>query len=499
MKSNSIVDNIIFDNIPDITSYTDDINQYDDNINDYNINKSKICDYWKSIPQFEQKSEEWLNQRKGYIGGSEAGAFLGHNHYEPQYKAIEKKLINIPIINKIHTYHGNKYEDVAQSIYEYCRNVRVDNYGFLPYISFDKDFNPIDNKDIINNKILYNLGASPDGITSNYKYDRIHKTKENGIMLEIKCPPNRKINMDKNATIKEIVPIYYYYQVQQQLNVCNLDECDFFQIKVVEYNDTSKYKARELFNKDTNPDCPFKTKDNKFKGAVIQILPESFKGKPVNSEKFNTPELKSLQQQIYDQAKFIIPPRLDMTPKQIKEWIISVKTHNIPDNISDFEKQQYYTIKKGYLFHKVFYWKLDHGRCTRIKRNKEEFNDNLKIYNQMWEYVKFLRNPNNINQHNTYINICNHINQCIEQYNQYHYDFRDKNNYLEKQNNLIMDILNKMFNNNYDNKIVQNSIKDFKKYFDDLTIYKPEYKIKYNKDNESDSDSDDEIIIIRKH
>ena len=60
-----------------------------------------------------------------------------------------------------------------------------------------------------------------------------------------------------------------------------------------------------------------------------------------------------------------------------------------------------------------------------------------------------------------------------------------------------MDILNKMFNNNYDNKIVQNSIKDFKKYFDDLTIYKPEYKIKYNKDNESDSD--DKIIIIRKH
>ena len=480
---------IIFDNIPELKSF----DNKDDELTDYNINKSLICNYWKSIPQFEQKSDEWLNQRKHYIGGSEAGAFLGYNHYEPQYKAIQKKLINIPIINKIHTYHGNKYEDVAILVYEWLRNIRVDSYGFLPH-------NILPNNIKVNNRKNINfIGASPDGITSDYKYDRIHKTKENGIMIEIKCPPNRKINMNLDTTLIQngkdngIIPIYYYYQVQQQMETCELDETDFFQIKLIEYKDTKKYKARELFNKDTDPNCYYKSKDGKFKGAVIQILPNSFKGKPVNNTIFDTPELKSLQQQIYDQAKFIIQPKLDMSPKEIKKWIIDVKNNNIPNNISNFDKENHYIIKNGYSFHKVFYWKLDHGRCTRVKRNINEFNNNLCIYNKMWGYVNFLRN--NIKQQNTYINICNHINQCIEQFNKYNYNFNEQHNYLLTQNNIIMNILKLMMDNDFDSNIVQNAINEYKKYFDDITIYKPDYILKNNFDNYVDDINCNDIVF----
>ena len=58
------------------------------------------------------------------------------------------------------------------------------------------------------------MGASPDGIT------------KDGVMLEIKCPYRR--------TITGVPPIYYVDQVQGQLEVCELDRCDFLECKLEE-------------------------------------------------------------------------------------------------------------------------------------------------------------------------------------------------------------------------------------------------------------------------
>ena len=46
-------------------------------------------------------------------------------------------------------------------------------------------------------------------------------------MLEIKCPPKRKFT--------KTVPKHYWYQMQGQLECCNLEECDFLQVKFSEY------------------------------------------------------------------------------------------------------------------------------------------------------------------------------------------------------------------------------------------------------------------------
>ena len=48
------------------------------------------------------------------------------------------------------------------------------------------------------------MGASPDGIT------------DDGVMVEIKCPPKRKFT--------KTVPPHYKMQVLGQLEVCNLDD-----------------------------------------------------------------------------------------------------------------------------------------------------------------------------------------------------------------------------------------------------------------------------------
>ena len=50
-------------------------------------------------------------------------------------------------------------------------------------------------------------------------------------MVEIKCPPRRKFT--------KTVPSHYWMQVQGQLEVCGLDECDFFQVKIDELVDVA--------------------------------------------------------------------------------------------------------------------------------------------------------------------------------------------------------------------------------------------------------------------
>lgn len=66
------------------------------------------------------------------------------------------------------------------------------------------------------------LGASPDGI-SDYDF----------VMLEIKCPPRRVICGTPTD--------YYWAQMQGQLEVCDLERCDFLECKLAEFNSSDEY------------------------------------------------------------------------------------------------------------------------------------------------------------------------------------------------------------------------------------------------------------------
>lgn len=334
-----------------------DVKQYNDPETEDIIKFRNTVRKLKEIPKHEQKSIQWLKQRSQFIGGSEAGTLIDANHYEPYYKLIVKKISEVPFLNFSAVYVGNKYETIATMLYEYLMNVRVDEYGFIPH-----------------NNISF-IGASPDGIIGEYKYDKKHKTGLVGRMVEIKCAVTRKINMDPTAELLEIVPIYYYPQVQQQLEVCDLEECDFWQVKPTEYNN------RKEFEEDISSKYPFKTKDNKFKGCVIQILPiDKFKGISLIA-----PD-KKLQNKIYANAKFIYPPRLDMTFEELRKWVKYVKNQKIPKGL-----EEYYQMRPGFGFHKVFYWKVDYGRCVTCYRDREWFKKYYPKYEKTWEYVMFLR------------------------------------------------------------------------------------------------------------
>ena len=77
------------------------------------------------------------------------------------------------------------------------------------------------------------FGASPDGIC-----DEGSPNGYTGRMLEIKCPPKRKFTHE--------VPQHYWMQMQGQLEVCDLEECDFFQVKLEEYDSKDDYLSDYL-------------------------------------------------------------------------------------------------------------------------------------------------------------------------------------------------------------------------------------------------------------
>lgn len=159
----------------------------------YERNKVKLSGLI-SMPIVIQKSAEWYEIRKNLITASDFAQALGEGKFGTQKQLYKKKCgfdddafnPNLPPLK-----WGNMFEYVAQTIYSQRNSVTIHEFGIIKHPHYDF------------------FGASPDGIT------------ENGVMLEIKCPFKRKINGE--------IPTQYYYQIQGQLDVCDLDECDYFE------------------------------------------------------------------------------------------------------------------------------------------------------------------------------------------------------------------------------------------------------------------------------
>lgn len=319
--------------------------QHDDIINDDAIELTKRFEILRAIKLPEQRSQEWYDMRDGKITASDGGTVTDDNSHEPQYSFILKKTGNMPFKSNMYCYHGKKYEEIATLIYEYRMNVSSDEFG------------------LIGHPIYKFLGASPDRICNKYKNDGIHLSKYVGRMLEIKCPLSRKIQTD--GEIKDgICPIYYWVQVQLQLECCNLEECDFWQCDIKEYTN------RDDFIADTDLKEPFRALSTGFeKGCLIQLIPRS---KAADHDNY----LKT----VYDDAIFLYPPKIEMTPQDCDIWIAEQmsKYHNNPKYLD-------------FCFDKVIYWKLNMSHCVTIPRDREWFVEKLPIFEKMWNYVKFFR------------------------------------------------------------------------------------------------------------
>lgn len=145
------------------------------------------------IPQYEQRSPEWFAQRKDKLTSSDVDTVLGTNKYQKPIDVLFKKCGMAPDFNGNEaTRHGQKYEDEAIELYCKLYNKKSLSFGLLPHPTISW------------------LGGSPDDIT------------EDGIVIEVKCPLYRKIEMGK-------IPEHYISQVKMNMEICGLDKAVFIE------------------------------------------------------------------------------------------------------------------------------------------------------------------------------------------------------------------------------------------------------------------------------
>ncbi len=114
---------------------------------------------------------------------------------------------------------GKKYEPVSAMVYAHTYGVQLQEYGLLVHTLY-----PF-------------IGASPDGAVVG------PRTSERfGRLLEIKNVVSRVIDGRPSAD--------YWAQMQFQMEVCDIDACDFLETKFVEYVDAAAFRA------DQHPDDP---------------------------------------------------------------------------------------------------------------------------------------------------------------------------------------------------------------------------------------------------
>jgi putative phage-type endonuclease len=263
--------------------------------------------YLKNVYQPEQRTNEWYLFRYNHLTASNAWKTFGTPSskneliYEKcQPMSIEKygpSLVESPMS------WGHKYEPLTVRLYEHLHQTQISDFGCIEHSKY-----PF-------------LAASPDGIvTGNTNYGR---------MIEI-----------KNVVSREITGIPkkdYYIQMQLQMEVCDLDECDFVETKFTEYDYEENYINDQTENNVNHP----------IKNGVICVF-------------------------IKDNASFhyeYMPFDYEGT---YEEWIRNV----IETTSSD-----------TYMWFKNIFWKLEVYSCVLVKRKKEWFQTAVVELENIWKTI----------------------------------------------------------------------------------------------------------------
>jgi len=162
-------------------------------------------------------------------------------------------------------------------------------------------------------------------------------------MLEIKNIVNREIN---GIPKKE-----YWIQMQLQMEVCDLDECDFLETKFVEYETANEFfKELELELEVELQDTQIKALDKK--GVIIYF--------------HNISEAKPF---------YLYKPLNIVKKDEILKWE--------EEMIELYQSPQY-----NMTYIKSNYWKLEILSCVLVLRNKIWFKNNIQSIENVWNIIE---------------------------------------------------------------------------------------------------------------
>lgn len=263
-----------------------------------------------TLEKLDQRSDAWLKFRFGKLSTSDWGIIMSKSKYNTKRSLLKRKCTpeKFKKLTGKAIMHGIKYEEVAVKIYKHMENDTVLMFGCVPHP-----------------KIPF-LASSPDGI------------RPNGIMLEIKCPYTR--------ILTGIPSEEYWTQVQGQMEVCDLEESDFFECQIREFSTKEEFLASK----------------SEYKGAVITYMTN-----------------KNMDY-VYKYSKLV---GAQITPEQLDNWIQ--------------KKKAKYQLKKAdkYQYMETKYWYLEKYSKVRIKRDREWFNNvALPTLTEFWnDVVECRQNP----------------------------------------------------------------------------------------------------------
>lgn len=311
----------------------------------------EICEKVKKLmdkPMPNQRSKEWFEARRQKVTASAAASLLTKKkeiceNYVKEYGLEETfdydgkccnsytsfeqfkidKTIQPVFKTNIACAWGVKYEPCATDVYMLMKNTIVIEFGLLSHDTIPW------------------LAASPDGITVD------------GTMLEIKCPYRRKITG---------IPLFVYWnQCQLQLEVCDLEVCDFFELEIIEVD-----SMKELIDDELSEKYP------EYRGCLIQIetIPDDL-----------------------DNRKYLYPDRKFINDfSALNLWSLKTVMNYIENNNLEVIKQEENLITcldsryKKYNIRTV-YWKTQTISCVPIKRDREWMKTVEPIMKEKWDEI----------------------------------------------------------------------------------------------------------------
>ena len=262
----------------------------------------------QNIIQPEQRSDEWYIFRNSTLTASNIYKIFVSDYSQTQLileKCEPLDVNKFKVTNTNSPMHwGQKYEPVSILYYEYINNTKVSEFGCIPHSEYSY------------------IAASPDGIVCD------SNSKLFGRMLEIKNVVSREIT--------GIPKMEYWIQMQLQMEVCNLNECDFLEMKFIEYTNEEEYL-------DDN--------DVKYKGIILQYLKE--------------------ESPYYVYAPFMLN---NLNSESYKAWEDNEKNKN-----------------KDYEFIKRIYWKIEKISNILVLRNKLWFKNVQPLIEDFWNILVYER------------------------------------------------------------------------------------------------------------
>lgn len=285
---------------------------------------ARVTELLNMQDQTEQRTPAWYERRHNMITASSAWKAFGtecvvnqliYEKCKPFSEVVEAAAAQQTVNVDSPLHWGQKYEHLSAQMYQLKNNTRLGEFGCIqhacPRLSF--------------------LGGSPDGINID------NSSPLFGRMVEIKNIVNREIT----GIPKE----EYWIQMQIQMEVCDLDACDFVETRFKEYEYVEDYEQ------DVEIDYHYHyCKDDQRVGTEFDVHDDDLQRGII----------------IYFIDKTTQKPHYEYMPFHYKDldtqdaWVVN----------TIFEKES----AGQHAWIRNIYWKLDQYSCVLVKRNRLWFN-----------------------------------------------------------------------------------------------------------------------------